>query len=126
MQGTFLWRLGVLVRWTTQIVSVLLLGLFGFIAVGELLADLGQTPACLAGIEVLMFLALGVMLLGILLAFWRVLLGCSLILAGYIWFTLMDQDFNLTNPFIVFPAVVILYAISFWLCQKGSETAEAA
>jgi hypothetical protein len=87
--------------------------LFLVFAVGE---GFGREP--LSATETIMFVCLGTMSLGIIVAYWRELVGCLLVIGGYAGFTICDRDFNLDNPFVLFPVVVILYAFG-WILSRG-------
>jgi hypothetical protein len=101
-------RISVVFRWTARILGGALLLLFLAFALGE---GFGEKPP--SSTELTMFGCLGVMSLGVLVAYWREIIGCILLLFGYAGFAIWDRSLNLGNPFVLFPVVAILYALAW-------------
>ncbi len=105
-------------RCTARVLSGLLLLLFAIFAVAEGVPK----PSALTTAEILMFLAVITMFAGLMLAFWREPYGCVLIFSGYAWLNLIDKRFHLSDPFVVFPVVGLLY-IGTWLISAAARRA---
>lgn len=106
-------RIGMWLLWSARVLSVLTILMFLVFGIGE---GISSPPAKgLTREELALMLALGVMIAGLVIAFWRELIGSAVVVAGYALFTVVDRDFNLDNPFIVFPVIAILYGISWML-----------
>jgi hypothetical protein len=103
-----------MLRWLARILGGAILLLFLTFGLGE-----GFGSKAISFKEILGFACLGIMILGVLLAYWRTLAGCFFMLAGYIGFTLYDHDYNADNPFIAFPILAIIYLLA-WFLDKSA------
>lgn len=93
-------------RATAVVVSVGLLALFALTFVGEGPPDWAAvTDAEIAG-----FVATAGMLTGLIVSWFSPLVGSVFVLGGWVAFSVIDGDLNLTNPFVLFPLVVVLHA----------------
>ena len=107
-------RIRVVLRWTARILGGALLLFFLAFVLGE-----GFGQKSLSSTELSMFVCLGAMSLGILVAYWREMIGCILIFCGYAGFAICDRSLNLDSPFVLFPVVAILYAFA-WAAGRRS------
>jgi hypothetical protein len=93
-------------RWTARIISALIMLLFLVFLIGE------GAPKHLTTREMEMFGALGIMILGLILAFKWELPGCGITIIGYAAFSLLNGNTMANTPFIAFPIAAILHLIA--------------
>jgi hypothetical protein len=108
-------KISMILLWIARILGCMIVLLFLTFGLGE---GLGKKP--LSSNEIAGFACLGFMLWGVLVAYWRTIPGCLLMIGGYIGFTLYDKDFNIDNPFIAFPVIAVIYLLSWFLGRCGS------
>ena len=94
--------------WTARVVGGLTVLMFLTFAIGEGIS----APSFITTVEIVMMIGVLAALIGILVSWRWTLTGCLLILAGYIVFSIGD-NFDLLNPFLLFPAVVVLNTIAW-------------
>jgi hypothetical protein len=109
-----------MLRWIARILGGMIVLLFLTFGLGE---GLDKKP--LYSHEIGAFVCLGFMLVGVLVAYWKAIPGCLLMIGGYIGFTLYDGDFNIDNPFIAFPIITVLYLLS-WILRRGGSTKQTS
>ena len=104
---------GICIRWFARVVSGLVVLMFLLFAFGEGL----PTLSTLSAVEKVMFICLAIALTGILVAWRWSLVGCLLIVAGYIGFVIADGHFTIANLFLLFPVIVMLYVLA-WVFDR--------
>ena len=97
--------IGGIFRWTARVVGGLTVLMFLAFAIGEGIS----ASSLITTVEIVMMIGILAALIGILVSWRWTLIGCLLILAGYIVFSIGDS-FDFVNPFLFFPAVVVLNA----------------
>jgi hypothetical protein len=102
------------IRWTARVLAVLLIMLFATMAFGEGV----PSPWILDRPEKLAFLALFVMLAGLVSALRYEAVGGILILAGYAFFALVNQELIISWAFSLFPIAGFLFLLSWALSRR--------
>ncbi len=111
-------------RWAARVLTLLLVMLFATMAFGEGL----PSPWILTRPEKLAFLALIVMLAGLVSAWRWEAVGGILILVGYAFFALVNHQVIISWAFSLFPVAGILFLLSWVLSSRrrgGDEEAPA-
>jgi hypothetical protein len=108
-------------RWTIRILSLLLIGLFLLIFVGETASEGLPNAASLSSTEKGLFVALFIMIIGLVLCWKYYVLGPIVTLAGYILFCIIEGEL-MKGPFLMFPVVGLLFFIDGIIIQKGKQT----
>jgi len=104
-------------RWIARIVSGLTLLVFIIFAIGEGLPKFST----LSINEMIMSICLVVSLAGVLTSWRWSLIGCLLILIGYIGFVIVDKQITILSLFLLFPIIVILYVLAWFFDRKKTE-----
>lgn len=102
-----------IIRWAARVLAVLLVMLFVTMAFGEGV----PSPWILTRPEKYAFLALFVMLAGLVSAMRWELVGGILILVGYALFALINQELVISWAFTLFPVAGILFLLSWALSR---------
>lgn len=103
-----------IIRWIARVLSVLLIMLFVTMSFGERV----PSPWILTPPEKYAFLALFVMLAGLVSALRWELIGGILILVGYALFALVNQEIIISWAFTLFPVAGILFLLSWALSRR--------
>jgi len=104
-------KTGIYFRWVARIVSVLTVLIFVIFLIGEGLPTLSP----LSSAEINMFICLFIALLGILVSLRWSLVGCLMMIAGYVGFVITDKHFTLLSPFSLFLVIVVFYVLAWFL-----------
>jgi hypothetical protein len=107
-----------IIRWTARVLAVLLIMLFATMAIGEGV----PSPWILNRPEKFMFLALFVMLAGLVSALRYEAAGGILVLLGYAVFALLNQEFIISWAFSLFPIAGLLFLLSWVLSRRRTIT----
>jgi hypothetical protein len=103
-----------ILRWTARILGTLFVLLILVFAVGEGTPN----PSMLAPRDKLMFLALGVMLVGLVLAWKWAGLGGVLALAGYLLFVAIGGRRTILSPFMAAGVAACLHLLTWWVSDR--------
>jgi len=101
-------------RWTARILGTLFVLLILVFAIGEGLPK----PSILRSRDKLMFLALGLMLIGLVLAWKWAGVGGLLTLAGYLAFHAIGGRRTMLSPFKVAGVAGCLHLLAWWASQR--------
>lgn len=106
-------------RKTARIAGALLLILVATIAIGDLAGDEVLAAATFSVHEKTEFVALGVMLFGLLLAYWQEFYGGLTVVLGYLTFTMIEYlgsgRLMISWVFITFLVVGLIYMTCSWI-----------
>ncbi len=105
-----------LLRWLTRILGILLIFVIVLFAVGERLPN----PFALTANEQLGFVALIIMLTGLILAWKFEGMGGLLVIIGYIFFVALNSKILGAGVFMIFPIV----GLSFLFCWQRTRKAK--
>jgi hypothetical protein len=108
-----------ILRWTARILGTLFVLLILVFAVGEG----APNPSRLTPRDKLMFLALGVMLMGLVLAWKWAGIGGLLALAGYLLFHAIGGLRTMMSPFLIAGVAACLHLLAWWTSERGSQRA---
>ena len=103
-----------ILRWTARILGTLFVLLILVFAFGEGVPH----PSMLTLRDRLMFLALGVMLTGLVLAWKRAGMGGLLALAGYLLFVAIGGPRTVVSPFMAAGAAGCLHLLAWWVSDR--------
>ncbi len=106
-----------IVRWFARITGALLLILIAIFIIGEGFPN----PMTLSQDELLLFIAVSTMEIGVILAFKWELPGCLLIIGGYVFFVIVERNILPGPVFPIFFLVGILYLFCWWKSSKCSK-----
>lgn len=104
------------IRWTARVLAVLLIMLFATMAFGEEV----PSPWIVSHPEKFAFLALFVMLAGLVSALRYEAVGGILILAGYAFFALVNEELIISWAFSLFPIAGLLFLLSWALSRRST------
>ena len=106
-----------IIRWIARITGALLLILIAVFAIGEGFPN----PMTLSREELLLFIAVSTMEIGLLLAFKWELPGSLLIIGGYIFFVIVERNILPGPIFPIFFLVGLFYLFCWWRSRKFSK-----
>ena len=112
--------IGGIFRWTARVFGGLTVLMFLAFAIGEGIS----TPTPITTVEIVMMIGVLAALIGILVSWRWILIGCLLILVGYTVFSI-GNNFDLANPFLLFPTIVALNAVA-WVFNRFAVNPEKA
>jgi len=104
-----------LLRWLTRILGILLIFVIVLFAVGEGLPN----PLALTVNEQLGFVALIIMLAGLILAWKFEGMGGLLVIIGYIFFCIIERQILRQGVFFIFPVVGLSFLLCWWRTRKA-------
>ena len=107
-------RIATILRWTARILGTLFVSLILVFAVGEGVPH----PSMLTARDKLMFLALGVMLTGLVLAWKWAGIGGLLALVGYLLFCGMGGRRTILSPFMAGGVAGCLHLLVWWVSDR--------
>ena len=103
-----------ILRWAARILGTLLVLLILMFLIGEG----APRPSMLTARDKLMFLALGVMLTGLVLAWKWAGIGGLLALAGYLLFCGMGGRRTILSPFLAGGVAACLHLLAWWASDR--------
>jgi hypothetical protein len=104
-----------ILRWTARVLGTLVLLLFLVFLIGEG----APKPSILTAHEKLMFAALGVMLLGLIVAWRWAGIGGLLALLGYLLFGLLAGPRVIISPFLAGGVAGCLHLLAWWSSDRS-------
>jgi hypothetical protein len=107
-------------RWTARVLSLLILGFWGFFIVAHIFGNAEPAPRPLGVVDYLGFLCMGMWLGGLVIAWKSELLGGLVALAGIGTFAFFNPRV-LSFPGTLVPIDAILFLVSAWLHRWGSS-----
>ncbi|MDP6478798.1 MAG: hypothetical protein QGI75_02005 [Phycisphaerales bacterium] len=103
-----------LLRWSGRLIGSLYFAFFAFMLLGHLFGDEPFAEKPLTGIEIAIFIAIGVSQLGVVLCWWKPLLGGGVMVIGWVGLICL-QWFLILNPFFGLPAIAgVLLILAAW------------
>lgn len=114
------------IRWLARILSSLIVLMFLLFIVAHLFVDeKNSSSSGLTTTEAYMFVAVGIMLLGLILAWKWEAAGGLLAIVGYTSFAILEGDFFIAWPFTICLISAVLFLIS-WFLNLGKFRATGA
>ena len=112
-----------ILKWTTKIMSVVILAIVFFIIGAHVVEAIGvnysNLPEGLTNSEILASIALGALILGTLIGLKWELIGGVMAIFGYVFFMFSERGFAGGMVFVVFLLVGISNVILSWLNRKN-------
>lgn len=94
-----------IIKWVSRIFGLSLIGVFIFFASAEGLPSVSE----LTSKEIMVSIAILIMMAGVLLGFWKDLIGSIVILTGYVFFSILEGKIFAGPVFPQFLIVALLY-----------------
>ena len=110
-------NMGKIRHWTIRVLSILLIGLYLLIFIGESISEGPPDPSKMSPSEIGLFIANFIMIIGLALSWKFSVHGPVIIFIGYILFCVIEGELA-EGAFLMFPLVGLLFFIDGLIFQK--------